>query len=545
MFLQRYIGGTKHLRLAVVGAPSSGKTYLLSDLIHSLHAMGCEAEKLPLNYPYSSFGSFFYEVSNFRTDDSEQRRQQQTLRQTEAYACRPENHYGGILRLPGSQQRVAIDFVNIPGEVFNDNSSHDHQGAQNRLMYFFMLRDAIERLDDAFAVVAYENPAHRRVLIIEPSDKAIQTLGISLQVDYNGPRASLRQTNYMDWPQIYRELRDTKYERGKKQSITGRQLMQRFTEFMPDSFLCTLHALWNIVAARDHLDHADMEAHDVFRFFYFLLYCQQATDIIICDKLFLPDETEANMFNFDNMTQTISQYFRPDSTHRPNVYLAFRSADMLMRQVSTQQHLAALTQGLPPHEGRNRAYQAFVDALSRRLAQSASASPSGRTEGGAIDSDFAERRTMTGSPIADHIRTRVGTNMGYGFWHLLMAAYPRPSISHPLGFLELLKRRIRHQVPPLKAYEQQRLLPPQTYFTATPVDEHLRIYHNDPDDPTQFIWHGSDDTLHSFHIEQARCGTRSFCFGSYQLMCDIFRLNGLDLPTTKGTAKDVTAHKPH
>ena len=39
---------SKHLSIAVVGAPSCGKSYLLYDLIHAFHVLGYRPQQLPL-----------------------------------------------------------------------------------------------------------------------------------------------------------------------------------------------------------------------------------------------------------------------------------------------------------------------------------------------------------------------------------------------------------------------------------------------------------------------------------------------------------------
>ena len=79
------MGFRKKLHIAVIGSPSSGKSYLLYDLIHAFHNLGYVARELPLKFPHSSFGSFFYDVINPMTGG---------MKGTERYACRPENHFG-------------------------------------------------------------------------------------------------------------------------------------------------------------------------------------------------------------------------------------------------------------------------------------------------------------------------------------------------------------------------------------------------------------------------------------------------------------------
>ena len=74
----------KRIRIAVIGARSSGKSYLLYDMIHAFELLGYHPEELPLSYPHSSFGAYFYDTFNNATGG---------MRGTERYACRPESHY--------------------------------------------------------------------------------------------------------------------------------------------------------------------------------------------------------------------------------------------------------------------------------------------------------------------------------------------------------------------------------------------------------------------------------------------------------------------
>lgn len=99
----------KHISVAVIGFPSSGKSYLISDLITSLKHVGFVPQKLPLSYPYNSLGGFFNDV--FVNGGMEQ---------TGRVACRSTDHYGAYLKHKDSGREIALDFLNIPGETFRD-----------------------------------------------------------------------------------------------------------------------------------------------------------------------------------------------------------------------------------------------------------------------------------------------------------------------------------------------------------------------------------------------------------------------------------------
>lgn len=509
--------GSTHLRLAVVGAPASGKTYLLSDLIHALDAMGFKPETLPLDYPYSSFGSFFHEVSVFTSDDALQRA---SFRGTEIYACRQENHYGARLRHPRSGRRLDIEFLNIPGEVFQDGSLGGTKGAQHRLKLFFTLRKAISRTARHFAVVTYTNPAGRAVRIVEPADESLARLGLTHDSRPTQLPAA-RAFNYMDWGEIYAELQEDQYVRQEKVDVvSGQHLLDHFFDFLPDSVLLSVRDLWANIGAAGHLDYRDFEARGVLTFFYFMEYCRQATDIILCDRLYTPAGSPGLTFNFDDMAETLGQYYMLPGAHKPNIYLAFRGTDLLMTQPETQEALATAARAETGAQQRHTAaYSLFVRSLFIRL--------SGQEAAG-VDADAAERPTAIGARLSDHLRTRLGRDTGHAFWRLLVMSEPRAELLHPSTWWPALRRAMAHR-PPLASPQEGLPIPQQVYFTATPIDDDFRVYTNDPDDATQFVHTDADGTLRSFHIETDVKGRPHFCFGSLQLMTDVLRNNAYSL----------------
>lgn len=530
MYCQRYFGGTTTLRIAVVGAPQSGKTTLLHDLTLALQQMGCTERKVAADSPRGSFATFAFRASRFQSSSGQtgflpdEASRRGALPPTATYVCRPEDHYRAVVTPQRSLHRVAIDFLDVPHAVFDDGSTLHHRGTLDRMKLFLMLRSAIERQDELFSVVTYENPAHQRMFIVEPSDKALLALGISHNLRPAIERSARRRVEYMDWPQIYRELDDALFMRGKKKNITGRQLMQRFDIFLTDSLLCTIRMLWAVIASHDHLSLDDMEAHDVLRYFYILAYCQQATDIIICDRLFLPHDAEGPSYNFEDLTASLAQFITHHRRRPPRVYLAFTAADHLMSHPATRSHLAQLVRSCPPQTCRDTAYTTFRDALLASLHTPA-------TPHAGIDPDIATRLTTLGTHLLEHLRTRVGATMSYGMWHLLRVAYPRSSRLRPLSFLRQLQCRLRRQQMPQQAFAVQPLLPPQTYFTASPIDTEFRVYDALPTDPSQFVATAPDGTIHALHVDLQRGSTSPFCFGSYQLMSDIFRLAGISIPS--------------
>lgn len=486
---------TKRLRWAIIGAPASGKTYLLSDLIQAFKVMGFEHQALPLDTPHSSFGAFFFETTD-KHDGG--------MRQTEKYACRPENHYGAVLHHPRSLYDIHIDFLNIPGEAFGNDAAH--------IDMYFKLKDAISAVGKGvFALTRYTNPAGRQRFILEPSQQQLtaHSIQLPLRVKPFCVMQESKRMNYIGSNAIYGELAYDEYRREKTVGITGRQLLDRFFEIEPDSVMMTLRLLWQYLFPA--LDYDDYFANDIFLFFYPLLYCQKATDIILCDKLYRPkttgDHAIGDSYPFHSLVAQVSNFIDHEDSIHPNVYMAFRGTDFILRskEANYKAHIAQLKDKA---NLRDDLYSLFLQALTDG-------------SGEYLDSDPQDGRTLTGMQLDKHLATRYGSDMANGFWHILVK-------SESNRLLSRLWRNMRHIRPIRDIYREHKPLPmpPHVYFTSTPIDADFNIYVNDPDDASKFIHH-DPDRIRSFHIETACNGVQSMCWGSYQLLADILYQNGL------------------
>lgn len=515
----------KHLRLAVIGAPSSGKTYLLSDLIQALSIMGFEQKPLPLSATYSSFGAFFAEMSGANGH---------TL-QTERYACRQGNHYGAIFSHPDQRfTTIEVDFLNLPGEVFRE---------ARRLSMFVNLRNRIANITNpVFVIDTYANPAGRERYVLRHATTDIAPDGTAREMS-----RELRHLVYMDRQQLYAELRNDGYTLMPKRAkrVNGRTVMQRFFDIVPDSFVDTLYTAWALLFP--DLDIMPFKVQNVILYFYPLMYCAGATDLIVCDKLFRPgtnadtddDATTATAttaqgtddYDFGSLLANVGQFVEKLTDHHPNAYLAFRGADfMLLKCEETYSNLCQTRRCEHPIAMRNNLYSRFVAAL-HTLLYGPSLTSTNISTSEAIDhpKHYADptagdpkgtRHTMlSGMNLATHLTTRFGQDIGKGFWQLLLQTTPRHKADNI--------RKIYNAAGRPK-------MPPHVFFTATPIDENFCIYRNDPDDVSRFVSE-SPTRKRAFHIVTTSHEAESMCWGSLQLLDDILTRNGIPSPAKSYT----------
>lgn len=488
---------TKKLRWAVVGPPSSGKTYLLSDLIKAFGAMGYECKKLPVTSPYSSFGTFFYESGNVDGGG---------MAQTLAYACREDNHYHALLQPKGWGRSVEVDFLNIPGETFADN--------EQNTIYFNNLADRIRRMPKGyFQLTTYHHPCGSRKLVLEQEG--------TTEEDYRTEDGVLVEGMYRPIGMVHQELHRENYHRGESRKIKGKRLLRDFFEIIPDSIFDTFKLTWKRAFHGMRLeDYEEMLDYK----FYFLLYCQKATDIILCERLYKP-VTESDSVSDVSVTKVMEMMsgFISHSGARPHVYLAFRGTDFLLGEnEELLKDVAAKAGGVD--EVRYSIYDYFCQCLLKEHFGYMGSSKScldAYDQAAPFQWKVKNGKIPGRCDLDEYIRMTIGTGMGQGFWSLLSVAKD--------GSSNFLTRMMPGYASMIKISNSQKRpwIPPHVYFTATPVDAQVNVYENDRRDHSRFIYEDCDKKIKSFHIEMEDKRAGSLLFGTYQLLADLLLQHGI------------------
>ena len=473
-------GLTRSIRIAVIGARASGKSYLLHDLIHAFRSMGYVPEELPLSYPHSSFGAFFYDAFNVETGG---------MRGTESYACRPENHYGALLSLPSRwglrlSPSLDIDFLNIPGEVFDPNS-------QRLKLFHDLIRLITAKGKGLFELSTWSCPSGHTLRLIVPVGFQWDAIG-KVKVSSRS-----RYGNYMGWENLHEELTTGHYQETEREPISGKQLLQRITELQTDSVLLSLEQVWSHLTTIQKLDLQECRAQRVLHYFYPLMYCRQATDLILCDRL-TSDE------NTGTLAETMSAFIEQRDQRPPHVYLAFREADKLLRREGWHAQRQMPSRSESSSSLRHTLYTQVLEEIQQSLTSSDS---------------HPQLVTLTDEDRR-HILQCLGDGIGHAFWLLLLTAEDD-------SLMGKLRRKIMHKKSIFElSNAPESILPPHVYFTATPIDEAMHIYVNDPNDVTRFYC-DEENHLRSFTRELCDNRVRHLCFGSYQLLTDILLQHGI------------------
>lgn len=508
----------ERISIAVVGIPSSGKSYLLLDTIYSLRNMGFQFNNLTRDcVQYKGFASYAANTQNTGR-----------MTQTEIYACRPmDNIYGATIEKDGA--KFDVDFVDIPGEVFSNTQKAGGQTSLSVFTTFF--KELSNSKGKLFCVTEWKNPAGLTQLIVEPAfmnaNRKIEQDAYKKTTAPDSNFTEFRKMTFQAWSQNFGWLNQHGYVENtvKKRTISGKELMKNLFQYHPDTVMWSLsETIQNLCPG---LGVNDTQFRNNFmESFYFLYYCSKATDIVLCDKLLEPEPRQgggavlpnnSQYLSYNTLTQQLGAFL---GGIKANVYLAFRGVDFMLqaKEGSYQKLIEGMKeQGYTDDKVRNAVYSIFAYSLwnsvnNNTISQTELGEylgmenlPSGM-DLTSINRTFVDHSCLTQSvqALIGLIQAHVGAGPANTFRQLLNISYnyggANPSV--PL-----------------------RDMPPHVFFTCTPVIADFNVYKNDRQSNNQrFIRDGIEGPMKYFDTAGSH-----FCFGTYQLCLDILKHHGFSI----------------
>ena len=505
----------KRIRLAVVGTTSSGKSFLLQDILTSLKCMAGIFN--PLETSLQSFKDF----GNYSPDEVGGEGG------TPLYACRQGNHYGASIRHnTANRESYDMDFLNIPGEIFEVPKS-----GLSRLKAYTNLRDKLRKAGRVFTVTLWRSDTGEQVWIVEPvagwanaaSDRAAMTPA--------NPKTLVM--SYKTWSQIFSDLNVLKFKpvRGSTQKINGASLLRHFFEYDTDSAIRSIQEWIRSNAVTDlgfFADDFSARAYD--NSFTFFHYCTMTTDIVLCDRIFTKEQAPDEM-SFGDLTRGLDSFIKDcsesDSLH---VYLAFRNVDFIMYPHEAQYKLLdGKTLGdMSPEKRRNAIYSLFAYAMQHYLNPQLT-----KTEKELSNFLGMPPVKIGGDDAAEPISDSCVTADASQLMDALMDVQPaegflkkdtpdlRAHINSRLGdsghaFRMLLtKTRVNRR----QGKTPTSQIVPHVYFSSTPITSEYDIYRNftlEDGRPAPDFVKVINGRNYFFHHQNS-----NVCFGSYQLAMDI------------------------
>lgn len=530
------------IRLAVVGPTSSGKTYLLTDIIGSLSRLGYRQNDRLQN---SSLHHSVLELIEDVTD------RQGGIRTTEVYACRSHNHYSSDFTGP---DKMHLEFLDVPGEVMTQDSYCIFHAVMKGLMactekifveteWKHPVSKKVVKLIDYYEQDrgGFRNPQQAGPILRDPR-QARRQVTLNPTATYPGTfddgASDIWAMTYMTSDRRRDFFRQKGYEPKSNRKISGRYLFQHFFNYDTDTVVNAIGDAWisldidsrltgGAAGYRGSVRNNFIEVYkNHFYFHYFTFY---ATDVVVCDKCCVPMSAGLVVDGGDHFSQMMHSLVAltgyADMNEHKNWYLAFKGIDAFIRQEPFRQLYEVSLRDI------NLVYTQFVTLF--RMACSNHIVDGSKPRDIVLPfTDPATMKAMLAGPVAvnddaldicsDQYQTLAEEGVGSLFMpsedytmtsELSIDEHVRLRIK---DFMETAPQRLR-----ITDYEGNLLqMPPHVFFTATPIDEDF------------YISGHSSESNRVFDGVVSNYNHRAF-FGSLQLITCILREHDLCPPDYK------------
>ena len=534
--------GQNKIRLAVIGATSSGKTYLLTDLVTALDNMGYRPEEdEDDDTTHTPITHFIPNVNNLEGVDK-----------TPVYACRPENQYSSAMTNHELGRTFTLDFLDVPGEVITKDSIMEYQAIAKALRNcgskIFEVTTWRQKGGKGIRRTVKYMKAHHTVDSQDVNDGIVIEGGNMESANSLFGATPSRTQDYVK-SAIYIDRLSGGYDKLTKKTrlVSGRYLFDHFYDFVTDTVMEAIVDAWEVIDVDKYPSgslsvgqtefgiHSTDSSRDRFdkvykNHFYFHYYTYQASDVVICDKMAVPstvgrgDSTD----RFNPMMEALKTLAFTKRGRKKHWYLAFRGVDSIIRQTNLQSLFAATD--------HNSTYSYLMALLSRKTSDAGQvvAGPFGGSQGSTYT--FADADTMwdhlSGLEASEQIKdtalehfTNFDEHQGEyfhdDFEYTIISATSdndatklREHIHNRKGIFMSLTSTSK-----LANDNNARLLqlPPHVYFTASPIAKHFNIFGHKEGNDAKFAGPVGDPS-------------QRLCFGTYQLACDILLSQGKALP---------------
>ncbi len=504
------------IRLAVVGSISSGKSFLIRDLLNAILGMDCtcfRSKTLERKYGFK-----------YRSPKDFSPNENGGNGGTPIYACRQSKHFGCRVAKTSSF-RYVLSFLNIPGEIFEEP----------KLTHYHQLKKQLLTDRKLFTVHTYDISGERRLIVKPNEDFCVVDNTIAPPKEL-----SAYVDRFKSWAEINGELEpNEKFKAKKVEHLSGNELMMNFFKYDTDS---VMRSITSLIEKGDVFHDLSFNADDFENnksdlSFVFFHYCTLATDIILCDRIYAPrdrDQVEnIEQMDYKTLTNSLYQFLEEENLAKEiKVYLAFRNVDFLLQKPEVEAAYQSLYKQLRKKKMdkggcRNAIYSLFSYLLFNHIgsinnsdigdtieyilgidetmnvellpgeANSTEESFIKKLEDRYVDITGSTGQLMSPVGMTDHILSRIG-DQGQGFRQLLVQT----------GW----------------AGDPNSSFVPHVFFTCTPITQDYRVFKNGDRNKGQDefgfyreITLDNGTTVVKDFDQASSCA----CFGSYQLLLDI------------------------
>jgi hypothetical protein len=303
----------EHIKVAVVGTANSGKTFMIDDMIRAFSKLSYTPTKDVRYNDKNNYGSLnWFTVTLFKD-----RITKGGHGQTDKYCARQPEHFVGIMKKQNRTPFI-LEVMNIPGESVTDDSYAKFKNLEN------VIKSVSEK---KFKIEECRNTTDVQLLVsFEDSSESLPT-----------PTYNPNDTGqYYSYSNVKGYYTNKKYTIKEKEWCTGEDILRNFYSYNIDSLITALTNCWKSNSTEfGNAFPSGTNETDFMQSLYFVKFCSDATDIVVCSKLAVTDKTSA--VNPQRKHETtfftcLTSFFRGQPNK--NFYLAFRGLDALIRNKS-------------------------------------------------------------------------------------------------------------------------------------------------------------------------------------------------------------------
>lgn len=287
------------ISLAVIGSTSSGKTYLLSDLMVAL-------SKLDYNC-VGSMASLYNNPIDFLQaleDDGE-------VRQTKVEKCRKYSEYRSEFVDGKTNRNFNLGFLDIPGELFTPE----------RMSRFTRIITGLFNLGKYFEYDCYTRGKETRKVLkfVGPDGN-----GFKETPSFNALMQSYEACEYSLKNDGFKFLR----------KVSGKDVVKNFFDYDPDSVIEAIAQAIPLLEADIKVKQSEFINDDVGKDIFYFFYVLYATDVVLCDKLVMPSDVsdETVVTNSPSPILQLQKLYnyKEFKANKKRFYMAFRGVDALL-----------------------------------------------------------------------------------------------------------------------------------------------------------------------------------------------------------------------
>lgn len=293
----------KTIRLAIIGSTSSGKTYLLSDVLESLSRLGYKCN--------SELGTLHASPHDFR----QKLQSEGEVRQTPLVNMRKIKQYQGTFTGKIHNRSFELGFLDIPGELF----------LPEKMVRFRNLINALSHLDDCFEYNVYTRAdvTSKVLKFIDPKAESTESEGYKKIIE------AYKDTGYKEKSPALGLLKKIGWNK-----VTGKELVKNFFDYDPDSVVEAVAQAIPMIEKFAEITKSEFLNDDVGSEMLYFFYALYATDVVLCDKIVMPSNVADTSIVTNSPSPVIQlqqlyniKDFNPG---KKRFYMAFRGVDALL-----------------------------------------------------------------------------------------------------------------------------------------------------------------------------------------------------------------------